>query len=249
MNIKRYCIILTCLITASSIFADRSYYYKSALSLTLIKDGVHSFLEQTGKTTEQEMEKAIHETISLAHRNQTDTKALLENLKNTLDYRIDRIEYQLEHQHSFNRQDLLTGAAWIGVGVGLCALIYLGYEKLIKPGYSEFERVKNETESMGTRVVVDPLRKTIDALPRESAVIKRPDPKIIHQQLNLLANIHNSNSENLRLFCISTAIPFIPFGIGAYKISSSFKPNADNQNLDKYKLLSKVVDRLQKEHK
>lgn len=247
MNKHRYILFFAFLSLFSNGFANNKiYFYTTPLSLDLIKYGPYPFLNSAAQKSTNEMETALKDTISLASKNQIDAQELLQNLKKDLDYRIKRIEYQLEHNHTINREDLLSGTAWVGAGIGLSALIYVGYQKILKPSQDEYKNIEKEINNLGASVKFDTFTRRISAERKPNHYILQHHETIINKNVGKLANLYNTNSTIFGILGTSCIAPVGAFAYGIRKIISSFNPNADNHNLEKYKHLARVVEQLQK---
>ena len=232
----------------SNIFSsERTYYYTSQLSLSLIKDGAHAFLSHAQKESEKEIESAIKAAVSLAPKNNMNAAALLNNLKNVTDEKIKRVEYQLEHNHTVNRDDLINGIVYIGVGIGLSALVYAAYNKWLKPGHDEYNRIEEATKKMGVGVSINWFNRTINGYTHKNISLTREQINTVNANLKTLADLYNKNSNIFGWIGAGALVPLTALGVGAKKIISSFYPNAENAYLDKYKLVSQLIEKQQKE--
>ncbi|CAN5177627.1 hypothetical protein BH09DEP1_BH09DEP1_4870 [soil metagenome] len=231
--------LLSCLPLVSNV---KVYHYTTPLSLQLIKDGICTFIDESKDKPDKDVANAIQGILSCAVKNQTNAKETLKKLHNTLNGRIKRIEYQLEHKHLINRKDLAISTLLIAIGIGLTALEYWLYNKWLSPNYKEAKDIKASIEQNGATVTIDTF-KTITAKPKPGVTIIPNQAKIFDEQTARLATLYNNNDSKETILLAGGVTTLGAFGIGSLALIASFNPNADNHNLEHYKKLLEIVER------
>lgn len=246
MNYYKLAILFSCIIYLALV-SNKRYFYTTPLSLNLIQDGVHCFITEAKEKSEKDRKDAIQGMIACASKNQMKPKQVLQELHDLLKYRIERIEFQLKHKRLFNRKDLAFGSAWIVVGIGLSALEYCAYNKWVKPATAEKNQIEQSIKHQNGQINIDHFN-TISVKSNQGTHCSPAQQVAFDKQSERLAQLYNHNENWMPILLFSTSAPISAIGFGIWKIIASFRPNSDNHNLEYYKSLQALVEKIQKEH-
>jgi len=213
----------------------RTYYYKSPLSLYLLTLGSTDFLNECKDLPEENFETALCEVISLAPINNTNIPRILTSIENTLNNRINRIE-RIKGK-TIDREDIVTGLGYIGVGIGLSYALYYIYKNYYCPNSAEYYSIKKSLENIGGILKTYP---HIQVLTPRGADMKHWDV-----QAKRLYELDKSCESYAIGLCAGALASLGAFFFGTGGISSGFNPHTDDQYLEKYKNLLAITKKLQ----